>query len=331
MKRHLSLLLTAAFLTPSGLQADPAKKLPVSRTAGILRVSLPPNQISLVSLPMVDRVVDCGSVTGTPTATIGLSTTTLGNVTTNPHSIQIVSGDAYGVRLRITASTASSVTVAAPIAGLAAGDQYIIVPDDTLASIFGATNSAGLLGAAGAAGADEVYIQINGVLTGFFYKSTGLGGTGWRRIANPSGASEPNAAIDPLTGIYVLRKAGGSPVNLDITGLAVTGRQKPPVASGFNILSNPFTLPTTLGKSGLRDFINGGTGPATADIIYLENGGSFTGYFFKNGGLGGTGWRLIDNPSGPNQDSIVLTPGKGILFQEQAGTAAFTMQEPFTE
>ena len=131
--------------------------------------------------------------------------------------------------------------------------------------------------------------------------------------------------------MYVIRKAGGNPVNLDLTGYTVNGRQKPKVVAGFNILSNPFTLPTTLGKSNLKDFITGGAGAGTSDLVYLEEGGVLTGYFYKDRGLGGTGWRRADNAGGPNQDSVVLTPGKAILFREQAGTASFTLQEPFTD
>lgn len=331
MSKKTILLLGVALAIPAAAMAQAGSKLPVSRTAGIQRLVLPPAQISLVSLPMVERVVDSGTVTAGPTTTIGVSTTTLPNLTSLPHSIQILSGAAMGTRVRVTAATASSVTVGMAITGLAEGDQYMIVPDDTLASVFGATNGVGLLGGTGASSADEVYIQVNGTLTGYFYKSSGLGGTGWRKTSNPTGASEPNAPIDPLTGVYVIRKAAGSSVNLDVTGLTVTGRQKPVVVAGFNILSNPFTLPTTLGKSNLKDFITGGTGSATADLVYLEQGGVLTGYFYKNGGLGGIGWRRTDQPTGANQDSVVLAPGKAILFREQAGTASFTLQEPFTD
>lgn len=325
------LIVAAALMIPVGVSAQSNSNLPVSRSAGLLRVTLPANQISLVALPMVDRVVSSGTVSAVAGATLTLSDAALPGLVAAPHSIQLVSGAGLGARVRISAATADSVTTAAAIAGAAAGDQYMIVPDDTIATIFGATNTAGLLGGSGAASSDEVYIQTGGVLTGYFYKGSGLGGTGWRRTANPSGASEPNAPIDPLTGVYVIRKPGGNPVSLDITGYTVSGRQKPTVVSGFNILSNPFTLPTTLGKSNLKDFVTGGTGSASADIVYLENGGVLTGYFFKNGGLGGTGWRRTDNPSGADQSGVVLTPGKAILFKEQAGTAGFTLQEPFTE
>ena len=331
MSKKSILLLAAALAIPAAAMAQAGSKLPVSRTAGIQRLVLPPGQLSLVSLPMVERVVDSGTVTAGPTTTIGVTTTSLPNLTSLPHSIQILSGAALGTRVRITGSTASSVTVGTAIAGLAEGDQYMIVPDDTLASVFGASNAVGLLGGTGAAIADEVYIQVNGTLTGYFYKSSGLGGTGWRKTSAPTDPSEPNAPIDPLTGVYVIRKAGGSPVNLDVTGYTVNGRQKPTVVAGFNILSNPFTLSTTLGKSNLKDFITGGTGSATADVVYLEEGGVLTGYFYKNGGLGGTGWRRTDLPTGANQDGVVLTPGKAILFKEQAGTASFTLQEPFTD
>ena len=116
-----------------------------------------------------------------------------------------------------------------------------------------------------------------------------------------------------------------------VTCYTESGQQTPRVVEGVKMMSSPYTNRTTVGKSSLKDFITGGSGSATADVVYLEEGGVLTGYFYKSSGLGGTGWRRTDLPTGANQDGVVLTPGKAILFKEQAGTASFTLQEPFTD
>lgn len=311
-------------------------QLPVSRSGGSISISLPINQNTLMALPLCE-VIASGTITGGgSTSTLNVSAT-LGDVTTNPHMIKIGSHvnqadpSGYGTMARITAATASSVTTGSTALAASVGDKFVITRLETIGSLFGTTNSAGFTGSTGAAGADKIYLDQAGALVGFFYKTGGLGGTGWKLVSAPTGASQENTIIEPGRAIYVSRINAGSTVTLNMTGDAVTGRESPAPVVGFNIMNYPYTLGATLDESGLKDYVTGSTGAAGADLVYLESAGVLTAYFYKTGGLGGTGWKLVSAPTGASQGGVTLQPGKSILFKEQAGTVGFGLNEPFTK
>ncbi|MEQ1751475.1 MAG: hypothetical protein ABL974_18780, partial [Prosthecobacter sp.] len=160
-------------------------------------------------------------------------------------------------------------------------------------------------------------------------KTGGLGGTGWR-LSTDGSTNQGAKVIEPGHAVLVQRRNAGSAVNLRSIGVTTIGRESPAVVAGFNILNNPFSVPTTLAASNMQAHVTGNTAAATADIIYIENGGVLNSYYYKTGGLGGIGWRLTSDGS-TNQGGVVLTPGKAILFREQASTVGFALPEPFAE
>jgi hypothetical protein len=343
-------LLAFATLSMS-VASGQESQLPVSRTAGVIDVSLPVNQTTLMAIPLVE-IVASGTVTAVSgtTYTLSSSPTTLPNVLTTPHAIKITSRvdqrgtganapagsstNAYGLSAQITGQggVSPNETVTAALATAPnVGDEFIIYQLETISSIFGAANSAGLNGSTGAAGADILYIDQAGALTGYFYKTGGLGGIGWKLVSAPTGSSQENTIIAPGRGCMVSRKNTGSTVTIRLSGDTVVGREAPAVVTGFNIMNYSFTLSSTLASSGITDFVTGSTGAAGADILYLESSGVLTGYFYKTGGLGGIGWKLVSAPTGSDQGAVVLQTGKAILFKEQAGTAGFAIPEPFAE
>ena len=334
--RPLELIALAALSAGSAFGA--ADELPVSRTAGVVTVDLPAAQTTLMALPLVE-IIASGEVTAVSGSDLTLSSTpaSLPDVLANPHAIKITSRsnqlsgstNAYGLSAQITAQAGQQVTAALSVAPNV-GDEYVIYRLETLATLFGATNSAGLKGAGTAGGADTVYIENGGTLTGYFYKTTTLGGgIGWRTTTDLS-TDRSTTVIPAGKGILVIRTTGGSPVSITFTGDALPANEKPAVVAGFNILNNPFTVPTTLDGSFLKDYVTGGGSAGAADIVYVESAGTLTGYFYKNTTLGGTGWRLATGGS-TNQGSVAVAPGKAILFQEKAGSASFTLPEPFAE
>jgi uncharacterized protein (TIGR02597 family) len=345
MKKLSFKLLGVVTIAAFGLGTASAQenKLPVSRTAGLVTVSLPINQTTLMALPLTD-VIASGTITSVSGTTLGVSAT-LGTLT-GPHAIKITSRDdqrgtganapagsstnAYGVSVEIASNTASTVTTSSAITPNV-GDEFVIYPLETISSLFGAVPPAGWNGSSGSASADVIFLDNGGALVGYFYKNSGLGGTGWRLSSAPGGASQANVVIPPNRGVFVQRRNAGSTVNFTFTGVAQIGRETASVATGFNVINNPFTVPTTLAASTIQNHITGSSGAASADTIFLENGGVLTAYFFKNAGLGGTGWRLTTAPGGADQGSVVLTPGKAILVKEQAGTVGFALPEPFAE
>lgn len=330
LRSHIGLLALAALTSGAAFG-----QLPVSRTAGILDVSLPVNQTTLMAVPLVE-IVASGTVSAVAGTTYTLSSTpaSLPDVLTNPHAVKITSQvnqagtNAYGLSAPITAQSGQDVT-----AGLATapnvGDEFVIYRLETIGSIFGAANTAGLLGGGSAGAADIVYLEDNGVLTGYFYKNTAIGGTGWRLATNSASANQDGVVIKPGRGVLVIRKAGGSPVSIRFSGESMIGNEKPTVVTGFNLITNPFGKSTTLGDSFLKNYVTGGGNAGAADLVYLENAGVLTAYFYKNTTIGGTGWRIAGTTT--PADSVAIAADKAILFKEQNGTVSFTLPEPFAK
>jgi hypothetical protein len=342
----LTLSLAALAAGSAWGQAD---DLPVSRTAGILDISLPAGKTTLLSLPLVEIVAS-----GTVSAVSGSDLTLVSTpavlpaglaVATTPHAIKITSRDdqrgtganapsgsstnAYGLSARITAQAGQVVTVSLPAAPNV-GDEYVIYRMETLGSAFGADNTVvPFLGAGNASGADSVGIITGGSVVKYFYKTTPLGGPGWKLATDPTGPVQTNVIIPPNAGLLIERRAGTDRA-LRATGDTLPGNERLNIPStGFYIVNNPFVAGTTLGGSFLSSFVTGAGTSSGADYVSIEQGGVVTNYWYKNTTLGGTGWRTV--VGGTPSDSVALNPGKAILFQERAGTLGFTLPEPFAE
>lgn len=309
--------------------------LPMSRTVGSVSLTLPINKTSLVALPNV-KVVAAGKISGVSgnNLTLVSGPAVLPALTAVPHAIKITSrnsqkagsSNAYGVSATISAQNSQVVTAALSTAPNV-GDEFVIIQLSTLGSLFGATNTAGLLGGATSAAADIVNLTHNGEIISYFYSTAA---NGWRLVSAPTGADQANAAIDASSGIMVTRRAAGTPVTLRLGGELVGGRHSVTTGAGFTIVNNPFMLPTTLAASGFEKLISGGTGPGAADIIYLENEGVLTGYYYKTGGVGGTGWRSLGD-SVTDSSTAVIAPGKALLLKDQTGTEGLVLSEPFAQ
>lgn len=309
--------------------------LPMSRTVGSVSLTLPINTTSLVALPNV-KVVAAGTVSAVAgdQLTLVSSPTVLPDVSGSTYAIKITSRNsqaagstnAYGLSATITAQAAQVVTADLATAPNV-GDEYVIYEQATLSSIFGATNSAGLNGGATPDAADIVNLTSGGEIVGYFYSTTA---NAWKLVSAPEGASQNDTVIESGSGIMVTRRNTGTPVTVRLAGEILSGRHAANVSGGFSIVNNPFLVSTTLAASTLSDNITGGTGPGAADIVYLESSGELTGYYYKTGGLGGTGWRALgDNVT--DQGSVTIAPGKAILFKEHAGSTGFALPEPFAE
>jgi len=332
--------LALAALSAGSLQGQ-ENMLPVSRTAGVVTVDLPINKSTLVGAPFTTILASgtVGAVAGN-VLTLVSSPAVLPSV--NGAAIKITSRvdqrgtgtntaagsstNAYGYAAKITAQTSQDVTAALTVAPNV-GDEFVIYEVETLSSIFGATNTVGLDAGTAAADADVVYIGVAGELVGYFYHS---GANVWRAVATPAEDDAGATEIAPGAALLVVRKGGGTDTEIVVTGEQLPGRQVAGVTAGFQVINNPYSVSTTLAASGLQSTVTGSTTAASSDIIYLEDEGVLTGYYYKTGGVGGIGWRsLADNVN--DAGATLIAPGKAILFKEQAGTAAFVLQEPFAE
>ncbi|WP_346334171.1 hypothetical protein [Prosthecobacter sp. SYSU 5D2] len=329
----LTLLALTTFCV--GTVRGQSDMLPMSRTVGSISLTLPKNATTLVALPNVKIVAD-GTISAVAgdNLTVASTPAVLPDVSGSAYAIKITSRNshaagstnAYGLSATITAQAGQEVTADLSTAPNV-GDSFVIYELSTIADIFGANNSAGLHGGITPAVADIVSLTSGGEIIGYFYNTSA---NAWRLVSAPDGANQGDTVIESGSGVMVTRQDEGSAITLRLSGEVVTGRHAANVGSGFSIVNNPFLIPTTLAASSLQDNITGGTGPGAADIVYLESAGELTGYYYKTGGIGGTGWRALgDNVT--DQGATIIAPGKAILFKEIAGSAGFALPEPFAE
>jgi hypothetical protein len=335
-------LLALATLSTS-VASGQESQLPVSRTAGVIDVSLPVNQTTLMAIPLVE-IVASGTVTAVSgtTYTLSSSPTTLPNVMATPHAIKITSRvdqrgtganapagsitNAYGLSAQITGQSGQDVTAALGTAPNV-GDEFVVYQLETIGSIFGVENTVGLRSGSLVTSSDVIYVDNGaGSLIGYFYRSSS---SNWVLLSNPASADQSGVVIPVGRGVMVARKTGGNPVSIRFSGDTMIARETIDVVnSSFNCVNNPFTVSTTLAASGLKDFVQGGSLSSSADLVYLESAGVLTGYFFRTSV---SQWRLVSNPNSADQGAAVIEAGKAILFSKKATATEITLQEPFAE
>jgi hypothetical protein len=350
MKLKSTLMTLSMVALASSSAWGQAEDLPVSRTAGILDISLPAGKTTLLSLPLVE-IIASGTVSAVSGSNLTLISTPAGlpTVFTGPstvtHAIKITSRDdqrgtggsapsgsstnAYGLTAHITGQTGQVVTAVLSTAPNV-GDEYVIYKLETLASVFGTTNQVGLLGSGTAANADTIGILQGGVFVKYFYKNTTPGGgQGWR-LSGDGSTNRANVIIPANSGIFLERKVG-TDRSLRVTGDTLPGNERLALTgTGFRVVNNPFVVPTTLGASFLSSFVTGAGTASGADYVYVENNGVITAYYYKNTVPGGgIGWRAVVGNGVSN--SIALNPGKAILYEERVASFGITLPEPFAE
>jgi hypothetical protein len=271
--------------------------------------------------------VDRGIVSSASSSSVTDSSASFGDLTTNPHSVVIVTGTGRGEAFPISSNTATQINVTGTLPTLVGGDEFEIVPDWTLNSVFGTTNSAGLQGATSSSSADNILVfNSAGAPVKYWYKTGGIGGTGWRTTSD-STTNQGNARLGAFNfGMVIDRQTAPGDKTIHLQGTARSGRQVVSIASGSRIYSYPFAKDTTLAGSGLQSVLAGSTSSSGADIVFLESNGVITKYWFKTGGIGGTGWRTTSD-STTDRGSVVIAAGKAMLIERKTTATNYPVSE----
>ncbi len=215
-----------------------------------------------------------------------------------PHYVEIVSGPAAGTTYDVTATDAASKTITLAqnlAAGVAADVSFKVRKHWTIATVFGASNEAGLQ-AGDAATADLILIFNGTAYDRYFYQT----GTGWQN-ANSPGPDAGSTVIYPEEGVLLSRKQAG-PVNVALMGAVKMGQTSVPIFTGINIVGNVYAAPMTLDSSKLYTG-DPATGLASGDAttadqvrIYNSETGGYDVYYYQEGGFG-SGWRNAVKPT----------------------------------
>jgi len=241
-----------------------------------------------------------------------------------PITLKITDGANAGITQDVTAFTEKTLTTAQDISTLlAAGVKYEVRKTPTVASTFGATNTAGL--AQGTATSADVLWIPNGAggYTRVYRSAGGLAGAGWRKVGGGS-ADAANEAISITDAIFIERR-GAADLPVVFTGHVQTTATKTGVIKGFNPVSRVIPVGLTLTDSQLQTELTQGTSTA-ADIIWNPNGaGGYDRYFYSSGGISGTGWRKVGGGSA-DQSAVVLM--SGFLIERKGDPTNVTVRIP---
>lgn len=302
------------------------------------------SSVTILSAPLLDTAKGDGRMSGVITATTadtffnssaGWTPGQLSNVAT-PNLVRITSGIAEGRTFQVstqTRNTSTGITISSLDAsqtnlntlGIVVGtDTYQIIPCDTISTLFGTPQTTGILGGTHAAGADNVYLNANGIWVPHFYH-TGLGRWVRGSLGSPDATNTP---IVPDRAIMYTRLAS-SPLSFVLFGRVPMENRKALVANaGITFLSNAWTVDRTLTQSNLQNlpgWVSGATA-SVADTVYIFDAG-----FWKTFWYDGVNWRRqsLGSPISNNQ---LLQSGSGMMISKTgtaAGAAVLAQNRPY--
>jgi hypothetical protein len=212
--------------------------------------------------------------------------------------------------------------------GFLGNENYKLRPVSTFASVFGATNSAGLTSASSFAASDQIWIHNGATFTKYYYAAGGFGQpAAWKTsagvVVNPS-----NLDLVYTDGILLVSAAGK---DVTTSGEVKTGPTRNALIGATNYVGGVYPTPSSLASAfGVTNSagLTSASSFAASDQIWIYNGSGFNKYYYAAGGFGQpAAWKTsagvvvtpssIDIPSGylivnfgVNQ-SILVTPPNG--------------------
>jgi uncharacterized protein (TIGR02597 family) len=336
MKRKISFTLLAAAAACGFSLAEPVYTDPV----GYLTIPIPgTNNETTSKLQLASQgLLPSDAIQATGTAT-DVTTTYLEDTTAawTPGAyvgffIEITSGPLEGTFTLITASSETQLTTEDDISAAGTTPTYRIIKSFTVGSLVGNPPEASVLGGGSTLGAADNLLILDattGVYDTIWYKNGGIGGTGWR-ASSLGTADAANLIVHPNAGLVFQRKQA-TDGSLVISGSVKTSQTDVWVegnGSGtvLNILSIQFPVDQlTLQDSGLytgdpSTGLLGGTTLGAADnvLIYDASTGVYDTIWYKNGGIGGTGWRASSTGTA-DAGANLIPSGRAILVQRKSG------------
>ena len=239
--------------------------------------------------------------------------------------------------IEVPGSFLSGTTVSG-LTGITAADQgaYSIRPSATVASVFGAANSAGLAaGSFGSSGADQVWVPNgSGDFNRYYYDSFNPNtfGATWSEVAAPNNAVDPSSInLVYLDGILLVKDAGSSFSSLVVSGTVKTKATIVGLPTGFNYASSLYpvgaTLASSYGATNTAGFSAGSFGSSGADQIWVPNGsGDFNRYYYDsfNPNTFGATWSEVAAPNNAVDPATVSLPSGIVIVAAASVNAAVT-------
>ncbi len=257
---------------------------------------------TLIAAPMTKIPVAQGTISGNTTTaitasgvnwaanTFAVGGTAAGELGRSTYYVEVTSGPFEGRHFYIASNDATTLTLAAAMADVNAGDlagaKFKIIPANRIRDIFGEPGSPALLGANTLEFADQIMFMNNAWSDPVFYKS---GGTPiaqryhWIQGTNIA----DNLTVDRDIGVLVLRRAGGSNVELTVVGEVSPNAQAAVVVPGWSLAGGMSAVDVPIGQmtAALTNVLVGANTVQDADLIYSWGGTAWEDpVFYKTGG-----------------------------------------------
>lgn len=244
--------------------------------------------------------------------------------------VEITSGTNVGATFDIDSTSAATKTITLVQdlpAGAAGPLSFKVRKHWTIAGVFGPANESGL-GAGDISTADQILIYTGTGYNTYFYKTSGIGGVGWRK-AGDAMSDASNTVLFPEEGLIIKRKQTGA-VNVVLLGAVKMGQTSIPISPGTNLVSNVYAANLSLGSSGLytgntTTGVNGGAAD-TADLVEVWNGTAYDSYYYQTSGAGGTGWRKVGDTA-TDVSATSISTGSSLVIKRK-GAAGFNWVAP---
>jgi hypothetical protein len=230
-----------------------------------------------------------------------------------PYLLRITSGAKEGKFYRITANTATTLTISG-MNSFDLGTTFQIVSAETLENFFVGTNA--LLGGSSAAESDVVYLFQGGSWVGYYFNTTN---SRWLKTSGRSLSTDNfgSMMLHPESGLMIQRK--GAALSLVYAGTVPNNQFNASIPnSGGFVTNSGFPVDTTLGSLALDLKLSGwvkSAQPLSADRVSLFQGGSWVSYYNN-----GTTWRKVSGRAA-DESGVKIAAGTSIIITK-IGAAA---------
>ena len=243
-----------------------------------------------------------------------------------------VGSTSEGLLLDVTDNTTNTITVdySGDLSSvLTAADSIVVREYNTVASIFGAANEAGLTSGQADTSSDIVYLMENGgtgTFTRYYYQTDAFGGLfggdGWRLVGDIN-TDIGNTRVAPDGAVLVKRITAGD-VSFVTAGTVSEDDVLTPLQTGINLVATTYPVDSTLFSLGL--YVNGndrgvvsGQDDQSSDLVYvLQSSGTYNRYYYQTdvfpGLFGGDGWRAVGNIN-DDAGAVSIPIGSAVLVK----------------
>lgn len=296
MKNTTIITMAALLLGSSGLHAE--ETTAYTKPSGFVTHTLKAGQFNLIGLTLHEAITVSGKFSAVAGTTLSDSNVAFDTVLTSgkTYVLEITSGALNGTIQEVTAWSGNDITTPDDLtvggAVVAVDDTYQLRPAMTLADVFGADNTAGLLGGASSTLADNIYLRKPGGFDTYYYSTGGFFGVGWRKVGG--GATDYADQPVMLTDSFYIFRKGDADLDFVLTGTVKTVKTSTAITETFSFVSGLYPVGSTLSSSGMQSSLTGGDSSTLADkVMFRKVDGGFDNYYYSTGGFFGVGWRKV--------------------------------------